>query len=408
VLFSSRVACTCSSYLPDPSVLTRHRASRRIARKSWKKLQTDDYLMVAILFTFTGVVVCVNETAQHGSNYIPLDKALSLTEEEHEDAIYGSKMTFVLEHFTLVSLWLVKSCLLIIYNRLTLGLREHLAVKVLAVYVAASFVIIEILFCTVWCGPPITMYWDVPTKDRKYARILRNKFNSVANPLSAQCATYYDHLITTSAFNISSDLMMLCIPIPLVLRSRIPLKRQDCLNLTLEKRFTESLQLTRAQILMAILNRYVNFTEEYTVSFLRWYVAEVATAVYVANVPLLWPLLRELFSLSSFANSYGRQGVSFPSGRRTTNTHHSRLRSRLSHMEESTESIVQHSQPDHEKGGFRSLDRGLELSPIQERHYRATVTTEDVEQPVERNVSRRTSQSLSGIFRTVEVVQTRE
>lgn len=77
-------------------------------------------------------------------------------------------------------------------------------------------------------------------------------------------------------------------------------------------------------------------------------------------------------------------------------------------MDESTESIVQHSQPDHEKGGFRALDRGLELSPIQERHYRATVTTEDVEQPVERNVSHRTSQSLSGIYRTVEVVQYRE
>ncbi|KAE8137953.1 hypothetical protein BDV38DRAFT_270974 [Aspergillus pseudotamarii] len=352
-------------------------ASRRIARKSWKKLQTDDYLMVVILFTFTGVVVCANETAQHGSNYIPLEKALSLTEEEHDDAVYGSKMTFILEHFTLVSLWLVKACLLIIYNRLTLGLREHLAVKVLAVYVAASFVIIEILFCTVWCGPPITMY--------------------------SQCATYYDHLVTTSAFNISSDLMMLCIPIPLVLRSQIPLKRKLILCAVFS--------LGLIVILMAILNRYVNFTEEYTVSFLRWYVAEVATAVYVANVPLLWPLLRELFSLSSFANSYGRQGVSFSSGRRTTNMHHSRLRSRLSHMDESTESIVQHSHPDREKGGFGALgalDRGLELSPIQERHYRATVTTEDVEQPVERNVSHSTSQSLSGIYRTVEVVQYRE
>ena len=61
----------------------------------------------------------MNETAQHGSNYIPPEKARSLTEEEREDASYGSKMTFILEHFTLVSLWLVKACLLIIYNRLT-------------------------------------------------------------------------------------------------------------------------------------------------------------------------------------------------------------------------------------------------------------------------------------------------
>ena len=72
---------------------------------------------------------------------------------------------------------------------------------------------------------------DVPTKDRKHARILWAQLNHVDNPLAAQCATYYDHLITTSAFNISSDLMMLCIPIPLVLRSQISLKRQGYLNL---------------------------------------------------------------------------------------------------------------------------------------------------------------------------------
>ncbi|KAE8372221.1 hypothetical protein BDV26DRAFT_274556 [Aspergillus bertholletiae] len=368
-------------YLCGVLLIACRMASRRIARKSWKKLQSDDYLMVVILVTFTGVVVCANETAQHGSNYIPLEKALALTEEEHEDAIYGSKMTFILEHFTLVSLWLVKACLLIIYNRLTLGLREHLVVKVLAVYVAASFVIIELLFCTVWCGPPITMYWDVPTKN-------------------SQCATYYDHLITTSAFNISSDLMMLCIPIPLVLRSRIPLKRKLILCAVFS--------LGLIVILMSVLNRYVNFTEEYTVNFLRWYVAEVATAVYVANVPLLWPLLRELFSLSSFANSYGRQGVSYPSGRRATNTQRSRLRSRVSHMEDSMESIVQHAPADHDKTAANVLDRGLELSPIHERHYQATVTTEGVEQVAERRVSHHTRPSQSGIFRTVEVVQYRE
>ncbi|KAF7596027.1 hypothetical protein BBP40_003807 [Aspergillus hancockii] len=354
--------------------------SRRISRKSWKKLQVDDYLMMCILVTFTGVVVCVNQTAQHGSNYLPPGKAETLTEEEIEDAVWGSKMTFALEHFTLFSLWMVKACLLTMYNRLTLGLREHLAVKVLAVYTAASFVLVEVLFCSVWCGPPITMYWDVPPKD-------------------SDCATYYDHLITTSVFNISSDLMMLCIPIPLIMRSRIQLKRK----LLLCGVFSLGLLV----ILMAILNRYVNFSEEYTVNFLRWYVAEVATAVYVANVPLLWPLLRQIFSLSSFVNPYGQQGVSLPSGHRTPHTPRSRFRSRRSHTDSSMESIVQHSTPTHEKGTVGSHERELELSPIQERHYRATVTMEDFGQPVERALSRHSSESQAGMYQTVELVQYR-
>ncbi|KAE8353470.1 hypothetical protein BDV28DRAFT_164924 [Aspergillus coremiiformis] len=332
-------------------------ASRRIAQKSWKKLQIDDYLMMVTLVTFTGVIVCVNETAEHGSNYIPLDKATALTPEQHEDAIYGSKMTFIMEQFTLASLWLVKACLLSIYNRLTLGLREHLAVKVLAVYVATTFVIIELLLLLVWCGPPVTMYWEVPARD-------------------SQCATYYHHLILTSTFNISSDLMMLCIPIPLIIRSRISLQRKF--------------------ILCGVFSLGL---------VVRWYVAEVSTAVYVANVPLLWPLLREVFNLSSFVSSYGRQGAS---ERFTPRNRLSWFRSRLSRMDDSTEMIVPPPQSDLEKGVARPFDRGLELSPIPARHYQATVTTEDRDQPVKEPLSPRTIDSQSGIFRTVELMQSRE
>jgi hypothetical protein len=64
-------------------------------------------------------VVAVNEVAENGSNYMPLDVALSLSPENREKAIYGSKMTLVLEIFTLTCLWTVKACLLLLYWRLT-------------------------------------------------------------------------------------------------------------------------------------------------------------------------------------------------------------------------------------------------------------------------------------------------
>jgi len=41
----------------------------------------------------------------------------------------------------------------------------------------------------------------------------------------AECATYYKHMIFATAFNISSDLMLLAIPIPIVVRSQLPMKR---------------------------------------------------------------------------------------------------------------------------------------------------------------------------------------
>jgi hypothetical protein len=68
---------------------------------------------------FTGVVVSSNEIARSGSNYLPPDVAENLTPAQHDNAVHGSVMTFVLEIFTLTATWTVKACLLFLYARLT-------------------------------------------------------------------------------------------------------------------------------------------------------------------------------------------------------------------------------------------------------------------------------------------------
>lgn len=40
-----------------------------------------------------------------------------------------------------------------------------------------------------------------------------------------QCATYQHYSITQATFNISSDLMMLGVGIPLLLKAKVPLKK---------------------------------------------------------------------------------------------------------------------------------------------------------------------------------------
>ena len=60
----------------------------------------------------------VNEVAKNGSNYMTPEVAASLTPEQVDMAIYGSKMTLVLEMFTLTCIWTIKACLLILYYRL--------------------------------------------------------------------------------------------------------------------------------------------------------------------------------------------------------------------------------------------------------------------------------------------------
>lgn len=102
-------------------------------------------------------------------------------------------------------------------------------------------------------------------------------------------------MITVTVFNISSDLAMLLIPVPLIARSMLPLRRK----LVLCAVFSAGLLV----VVVAILNRYFNFTLPNDLVFLTWYAAEAATAVIIANVPFMWPLLRKILGLGEWSDS---------------------------------------------------------------------------------------------------------
>ncbi|KAL9609255.1 MAG: hypothetical protein Q9167_005956 [Letrouitia subvulpina] len=79
-------------------------------------------------------------------------------------------------------------------------------------------------------------------------------------------------------------------------------------------------------ILAAVLNRYYNFTAGYgSLIYLNWYVGEAATAVFVANVPHLWPLLSRLFALGSFNTSKRTGGTNSGPGNTPGNSTHGRF-----------------------------------------------------------------------------------
>lgn len=47
-------------------------------------------------------------------------------------------MVLVVEQMQCITIWLVKTCILIMYHRLTMSLRQNLAVKIVAGYVFLS------------------------------------------------------------------------------------------------------------------------------------------------------------------------------------------------------------------------------------------------------------------------------
>lgn len=102
-------------------------------------------------------------------------------------------------------IYTLKACLLIMYFRLTNGTTFKKWVKYLSIYISIGYIATEIAFFT--ACTPFSGYWAVP-------------------PPNPQCTTLQHYAYVQATFNISSDLMMLFIPIPMFISLRLPLKQK--------------------------------------------------------------------------------------------------------------------------------------------------------------------------------------
>lgn len=278
--------------------------SRKLLVGSYKQMQVEDILMLIAMLTDTVLIVAMNIVADTSSNLIDPADTTVLDAANIAQREYGSKMVLVVEQMQCVTIWLVKACLLLMYSRLTMNLKQRVAVKAVAIYAIVGFVVMEILYLAVWCRP-FNQYWAVP-------------------PNNVQCSAATNHLITNLVLNISSDIMIMLIPMPILLQSSLPLKKKLILSaIFLLGCFT---------ILSALLSKYYSFTEPFGSSWTFWYIRESSTALITANLPATWTLIRHHFHLSSFNHkSSGRTtGGNLSSGFRAgypNNRHGSRLHS---------------------------------------------------------------------------------
>lgn len=239
----------------------------RIHRLGFRGLAIDDYLMVAAFSCYTALVVCLNlVVAGGGSNLFPPEEFSTFTQEDIDERIKGSKIVVISEQAMLNTIYTIKACMLIMYTRLTMGLRQQRMVKGIAIYVACGWVGTELAFFLA-CRP-FAGYWAVP-------------------PPNPQCTTLENFAITQAVFNISSDLLMLGVMLPLLVQVNLPFRQKIALMLIFS--------MGSFVIIAALLTKIFNLSDLYSTIYMPWYVREASTAMYVANLPLIWPLLREWF-----------------------------------------------------------------------------------------------------------------
>ncbi|KAI0580434.1 hypothetical protein Ptr902_10694 [Pyrenophora tritici-repentis] len=303
--------------------------SRRLHRGSWKLLQADDYLILVAMATDTVLITIMHEVAKTSSNLIPPgDDVSKYSEAEIHTRIYGSKLVLVVEQMQLITIWLVKACLLIMYNRMTMVLPQHKIVIWTAVYVGISFVVMEVLYLGVWCRP-FNQYWAVP-------------------PQSKQCSAATNHLITNAVFNITSDLIIILIPMPLLFKVRLP-KKTKCILFFI-------FCIGAFTIVAAALNKYYSFTHPFGTEWTIWYLRESYTAILCANLPLTYPLIQRIFKLRNW-NSNTYTGTT-PEDRSTTR-HHQQSSSQHTRVYWPEPAAVA-AEPPHIPRGFRDIFRRTE------------------------------------------------
>lgn len=75
------------------------------------------------------LIACINIVSHTSSNLIDPTQAVNLTPDEIDKRRLGSKLILVVEQLQCTVIWLVKCCLLLMYNRLTC-----VALRVLALF----------------------------------------------------------------------------------------------------------------------------------------------------------------------------------------------------------------------------------------------------------------------------------
>jgi hypothetical protein len=154
----------------------------------------------------------------------------------------------------------------------------------------------ETLYFGVWCHP-FSQYWAVPPNSSMF--FLCDSCACLTVP--EQCSAATNHLIVNAVFNISSDLIILSIPLPLLFRVRLPKKNKTILfAIFLIGAFT---------IVAAALNKYYSFTNPFGSEWTIWYLRESYTAILCANLPLTYPLIQRVFGLRNWnSHTYSTDG----------------------------------------------------------------------------------------------------
>ncbi|RAQ54591.1 hypothetical protein AFGD_003759 [Aspergillus flavus] len=288
----------------------------RIRTVGVRGFQGDDYFAFLAIGLLTMDAVTVHLSYVLGTNLeIPHGLHGSLTPTQYSSVVAGSKAELAAWYSYTALIWVMKAKMLFLYKRLTLGLWQSRVIKWLAVFCGLAYIAV-LLTVTFGCHP-ISNNWRVYP------------------PPSNKCGLKIQNVIVTCILNVTTDLALLFIPIPLLWKVKTSFSRKLVIAVFL----SSGIFVITASIIRTALTLKA---EPSSITVNRWGIRETFVGVATVNLPILRPLFTKRFWKSNYVEDgssghpYGYHGGS-ESYNLTTRTKKSSRRESMKAINESSQ-----------------------------------------------------------------------
>ncbi|KAK1600085.1 uncharacterized protein LY79DRAFT_6038 [Colletotrichum navitas] len=227
-------------------------------------IPVDDVLMLILVFTYTTAIAALYKYFD-----IAVETEIDALTPEENFAI-GRKLGIInilAETAIQTTLWGNKCCLLLLYDRLALFGHYHNTLIFVATYTGLAYLAVIVALYGGWCRP-FSDYMEL-------------------NPRNVQCLTWTNYNILQITMNLSTDLILLLIPVTLISQLKMRIGKK----LLLICLFSMGVFV----MLCATLMKVTVFTNPTNPVWFLWSVREVSMTMLVGNLVLSMPILRTLW-----------------------------------------------------------------------------------------------------------------
>ncbi|KAH6654655.1 hypothetical protein BKA67DRAFT_286363 [Truncatella angustata] len=245
-------------------------------KNSWKG---DDIFSLIALVLWTMDITVVTIVGRYDTNIgVTKEQAAAMSPEEISRREFGSKWLFTGWNTYVSLIWALKGCMLCFFNRVTLGLSQQKIVKWAGIGCVTTYLIMFIIIYTQCL--PVTDNWRV-------------------SPIPGyNCSVKTANYIAVAVLNITTDMVIVAIPIPLLFAVKLTIMRKLAIGALL----CSGVFVMVATLLRCVLSlQNVEAINTCTI----WAIRETFVAIIAVNAAAIKPL----FSSKRWIKSTSKDGT---------------------------------------------------------------------------------------------------